>query len=83
MYSYLCVFVLYSTQLDSTQLDWHMKVQPFRFRMRGIRYSNSERIMGQRGEVCVDGRWATSTRSPFPRGLKLIITFFTHNFTLH
>lgn len=50
MYSYLCVFVLDSTQLYPTQLDWHMKAQPFRFRMRGIRYSNSERMMGERGE---------------------------------
>lgn len=65
MYSYLCVFVLNSTRLYSTQLDWHMKAQPFRFRMRGIRYSNSERMMGERGEVCVDGRWAVGDLNPF------------------
>lgn len=87
VFVFMCVCTqLNSTRLDATQLNWHMKAQPFRFRMRGIRYSNSQARRhthdGRKGGTGGQ-RWATSTRPPFPRGLKLIITFFTHNFTLH
>lgn len=78
VFVFMCVCTqLDSFRLDSTQLDWHMKAQSFRFRLRGIRTGMGRGMKGW-GALGVG-----ITRLPFPRGLKLIITFFTHNFILH
>lgn len=89
VFVFMCVCTLLnSTRLNSTRLAHesaalsvsHARYSVFKQRSETM---NAWWAKGGGGVWTGGGRWATSTRSPFPRGLKLIITFFTHNFTLH